>query len=411
MNAIDVMKEASRCINCKHKPCQVACPAHNDIPAMLKAVSMNQFVEARMIWHQTSVLPELCGNLCQNDHLCVGHCTLNKLHKPIQIGFVEAFLGLENPVFVPDKKPFNGKKHLVIGLGPSGLANALKMAELGYQVTAIDKQDHLGGTVYNLIPEFRFDKSILANIEKRLHLLGVEIKLCFDVPNTEDLLSLEKKYDSIYIAHGLDSPQFVGVQVEGVLPYYAIDLLDKHKYSHQDLKTMLGKHCVIVGLGNVAIDMARTLLRLGKQVTILYRRTIDEAPAGHHEIMDAVEEGLVIQELLGPVKFYQDQQARFLDCEQHCLIKHPDGGRSEIEVIENSLVRFELDELIFATGQASSDQLFRNTGIQLDPTISPYHTNHPKIFVGGDRINRHKRIVDAMVCGLDVISWIEGLTT
>ncbi len=408
MNKADVMKEAARCINCKHKPCMVACPAHNDIPLMLKYASMGEFDEARRVWHQASNLPELCGNLCQNDHLCVGHCTLQKLNKPIQIGFVEAYLGADQPHYVGEIQPSNGKRHLVIGLGPSGLANAIAMAERGYQVVAMDRQNEIGGTVYNLIPDFRFDKDILTSIKTRLERLHVDIQLHTEVGVSCNLTDLAKQYDSIYIAHGLDSPQIVPVETENVHPYYAIDLLDRHKYQAEDLDALLGHHCVIIGLGNVAIDMARTLLRLNKQVTILYRRTIQEAPAGYHEIMDAIEEGLVIQELLGPVKFYRQGEEKYLDCEQNCLIKDPHSARSMIEKVPDSSVRFQLDELIFATGQASSDVLFRDTDIRLLPEISPYHTNHPNIFVGGDRVNKQKRIVDAMVSELEVAKWIHG---
>ncbi|MDP2426175.1 MAG: FAD-dependent oxidoreductase [bacterium] len=407
MNLDDIVKEAARCIDCKTKPCMVACPAHNNIPDFMKAVKNRQFEEARAIWHMTSNMPELCGNLCQNDTLCVGHCTLMKIKKPIQIGFVEAGIAqyFKDVVDYPTTK--KNKTHLVIGLGPSGMANALKMKELGYDVTCMDKQDHIGGTVYNMVPDFRFDKVVLSDLTKKFQALEIPIQYHIEVGRDVFLNDLTKEYDSIYIAHGLDSPQVVEVETSGVMPYYAVDLLDKHKYTHEQLSSMLGHECAIVGLGNVAIDMARTLVRLGKSVTILYRRTIQEAPAGHHEIMDAVEEGVVIKELLGPIKFYKMGEAKFLDCEQNCLIRDPQSTRSIIEKVKDSKISFELDELIFATGQASTDSLFRNTGIKLLPEISPYHTTLPHVFVGGDRVNRHKRIVDAMVSGLEVAAWIE----
>ncbi|MCK7488469.1 MAG: FAD-dependent oxidoreductase [Bacillus subtilis] len=299
------------------------------------------------------------------------------------------------------------KTHLVIGLGPSGIANALKMAELGYQVTCFDKQPSLGGSVFNLVPDFRFDKSILDDLTQKLLALNVTIRTGIEVGRDVHLQELMKQYDSIYIGHGLDSPQIVPVETEGVTPYYAVDLLDVHKYTPEQLAKMLGQECAIVGLGNVAVDMARTLVRLGKTVTILYRRTIDEAPAGKHEIMEAVNEGVVIKELLGPVRFYKSGQANYLDCEQNCLIRDAQTARSIISAIPDSQVRFEIDDLIFATGQASSDLLFRGTDVVIDASKSIYHTNHPHVFVGGDRANRHKRIVDAMVSGLEVANWID----
>lgn len=403
---VELIAEASRCIDCKTKPCMLACPAKNDIPGALKLIKQQHLDEARALWSQTSVLPEICGALCQNETLCVGHCTLNKLKKPIRIGEIEE--ALAHHVVLPFQTPKApcGKTHAVVGLGPSGIANAIRMAEAGYRVVAMDRQPMIGGSVNNLVPDFRYDKTILNDLYKRLVALGVDVRLGVDVGETVKLKDLIKDYDSVFIGHGLDSPQIVPVETDGVEPFYAVDLLDKHRYTPEQLSVMLGKDVAIVGLGNVAVDMARTLIRLGKQVTILYRRTIDEAPAGKKDIMEAVEEGAIIKELLGPIRFYQSGAAKVLDCEVNCLIREPGSERSKIEVVPDSLVRFEIDDLIFATGQASTDHLFRGTDLVMDTALSPYHTNHPRVFVGGDRVNRHKRIVDAMVSGLEVAKWI-----
>ena len=398
----ELIAEASRCIDCKTKPCMVACPAHNDIPGALKLLKQHKLDEARVLWAKTSVLPEICGALCQNETLCVGNCTLNKLKKPIRIGEIEEALAHHRKLaFVPHPEP-NGKTHLVIGLGPSGIANAIRMAEAGYRVVAMDRQKQIGGSVNNLVPDFRYDKAELTRLQERLIDLGVELRQGVDVGESIKLKDLISQYDSVFIGHGLDSPQLVPVATEGVEPYYAVDLLDKHRYTPEQLDAMLGKDVAIVGLGNVAVDMARTLIRQNKNVTILYRRTIDEAPAGKKDIMEAVEEGAIIKELLGPIRFYKSGKAKVLDCEVNCLIREEGTSRSRIEVVPDSLVKFEIDDLIFATGQASSDHLFRGTDLQMDPVLSPYHTNHPRVFVGGDRVNRHKRIVDAMVSGLEV---------
>lgn len=398
----ELIAEASRCIDCKSKPCMVACPAHNDIPGALKLLKQQRLDDARTLWAQTSVLPEICGALCQNETLCVGHCTLNKLKKPIRIGEIEEALAHHKPLSFEIHPNPNGKTHLVVGLGPSGIANAIRMAEAGYQVTAIDRQNAIGGSVNNLVPDFRYDKTILSQLHERMHQLGVDIRLGVDVGECIKLNDLIPTYGSVFIGHGLDSPQIVPVATDGVEPFYAVDLLDKHRYSHEQLKDMLGVDVAIVGLGNVAVDMARTLLRLGKRVTILYRRTIDEAPAGKKDIMEAVEEGAIIKELMGPIRFYKSGKAKVLDCEVNCLIREEGAGRSRIEVVPDSFVKFEIDDLIFATGQASSDHLFRGTDLVMNPVLSPYHTNHPRVFVGGDRVNRHKRIVDAMVSGIEV---------
>ena len=402
-----LIAEAKRCLNCKHQPCVLACPARNDIPKFMMMVKNGAFEEARRIWHLTSNLPELCGALCQNENLCEGACTLNKIHKPVKIGFVESSVAtlFKNIVDHPNK--LNGKRHLVIGLGPAGLANALKMAEHGYTVEAIDANAKLGGTIYNLVPDFRFEKAVLDDIQHKFDKLGIKVRYNTYVGKDVLLNDLILQYDSVFIADGMGLPAAVDIQVEGLKVYYAQDLLNSNIYSKSDLKDLLGHQVYIVGLGNVAVDMARTLIRLGKEVHIIYRRTIDDAPAGKHEIETAVEEGLVIHELMGPVSFYLKENTKFLDCEGTCLIKSPDGGRNLVQPLPNSETSFHIDDLIFATGQKTNELLFHESGVTLKPEISPYATNYHHVFVGGDRINKNKRIVDAMVTGLAVAQYIE----
>lgn len=196
------------------------------------------------------------------------------------------------------------------------------------------------------------------------------------------------------------------IQIEHLKVYYAQDLLNKNIYSKEDLSSMLGEKIYIVGLGNVAIDMARTLRRLNKEVHIIYRRTIEDAPAGKSEIEAAVTEGVVIHELFGPISFKIKDNVKLLDCEKTCLIKSTTGGRDIVERVPNSETTFQVDDLIFATGQKTSEVLFHDSGVIQTPEISSFATNYPHIFVGGDRINKNKRIVDAMVTGLTVANHI-----
>ncbi|MCK7489791.1 MAG: hypothetical protein MZU79_05860 [Anaerotruncus sp.] len=228
-------------MDCKTKPCMVACPAHNDIPGALKLIKQQNLDEARALWAKTSVLPEMCGALCQNETLCVGSCTLNKLKKPIKIGEIEEALAHYRPLSFTPHPQWNGKTHLVIGLGPSGIANAIRMAEAEYRVVAMDRQKQIGGSVNNLVPDFRYDKHELARLQERLIDLGVDLRQGVDVGESVKLKDLFKQYDSVFIGHGLDSPQIVPVATDGVEPYYAVDLLDKHNYTPDQLDVMLGK--------------------------------------------------------------------------------------------------------------------------------------------------------------------------
>jgi len=400
--------EAKRCLDCKNKPCVTACPAHNDIPNFMKMVKNGAFEAARALWHKTSNLPELCGGLCQNETMCEGACTLNKIHMPVKIGFVEAGIAdlYKSIVDYPSKQ--TSLRHLVIGLGPAGISNALKMAEYGHSVDCIDANQSLGGTVYNFVPEFRFDKKALMDIQNKFDKLKINIRYNTYVGKDVMLKDLIHQYDSIFIADGLGLPASVDIQVDGLKVYYAQDLLNTNIYSRKDLDEILGESVYIVGLGNVAIDMARTLRRVGKSVHIVYRRTIDDAPAGKSEIMAAVEEGVIIHELMGPVSFYLKNGLKHLDCEGTCLVRSPDGGRAQVEHLPNSETTFHIDDLIFATGQKTSEVLFHDSDVIIRPDLSPYATNYNHVFVGGDRINKNKRIVDAMVTGLAVADLIEA---
>jgi glutamate synthase (NADPH/NADH) small chain len=406
MDKFIIQTEAKRCLECKHKPCVYACPAHNNIPEYMSKIKQGLWEEARTIWHSTSNLPELCGSLCQNENMCEGACTLNKIHKPVKIGFIEKGVSELFKEIVDYPKDKINHRHLVIGLGPAGIANALKMAEYGYIVEAIDSNALLGGTVYNLVPDFRFDKSILNDIQHKFDRLGIKIRYNTYVGKDVLLIDLIHQYDTIFIADGLGLPSSVDIQVEHLKVYYAQDLLNKNIYSKKDLSAMLGDKIYIVGLGNVAIDMARTLRRLHKEVHIIYRRTIEDAPAGKSEIEAAINEGVTIHELIGPVSYKMKNKIKLLNCEKTCLVQSTTGGRGLVQRVPNSETYFQIDDLIFATGQKTSEVLFHDSGVVQTPEISPFATNYPHIFVGGDRINKNKRIVDAMVTGLTVANQI-----
>ncbi len=403
----DLMQEAARCINCRHQPCVTACPAHNHIPEILSMVKIGALKEARALWHQTSTLGELCGVLCPHEALCEGHCTLDKIHKPIKIGWIEEQLAMlfKEDVYYPTTK--TNHRHLVIGLGPAGIANAIKMAEYGHHVDAIEKESSLGGAINTHVPAFRYEHERLQNYESRFEKLGIHVTYNMRVGVDLFLDDIINQYDSIFIASGLDLPTEIDITYDADLQvYYAIDLLNRTKYNLDDLKNLLGKKVGIVGLGNVSVDIARTLIRADKEVHIIYRRTLAESPATRKEIMEAVNDGAIIHELFGPVSFSRNHETKVLDCEKTCLIKEPDSNRSRVGIVQGENVQFELDDLVFATGQKSSYQVFRNSKVKLIKGEKDYLTNFDHIYVGGDLVNKEKRIVDAMVSGQTVASLI-----
>ncbi|MBN2504137.1 MAG: FAD-dependent oxidoreductase [Bacilli bacterium] len=410
INLDQLVAEASRCLDCKDAPCIVNCPAHNNIPEFMKLIRTQEFRGARDLWHETSNIPELCGLLCPQELLCEGHCTLNKIKKPLRIGFLEAEIASLFKDVTDYPTASNGKRHLVIGLGPAGIANALRMAELGYVVEAIDGDDRLGGAIYHFVPDFRFDKETLKVYEKRFADLKIKVRYNTIVGKDVFLDDLIDDYDSVFIAMGLDLPIEVDIEHEDVRVHYAIDLLNHHWYSDKDLSDLLGSKVGIVGLGNVAIDISRVLAHLGKEVHIIYRRTMDVAPASHKEISEAIADGVLVHELLGPVAFRRTRDKKILDCEKNCIIKDPAAPRGRIEALPGETVAFELDDLVFATGQKSSDLVLKGSNVRLTPENGCCTTSNPKVFVGGDRVNKDKRIVDAMVSGIEVANKIAKIS-
>jgi NADPH-dependent glutamate synthase beta subunit-like oxidoreductase len=296
---------------------------------------------------------------------------------------------------------------LVIGLGPAGIANALEMAKDGYAVDAIDANSDLGGALENLIPEFRFDKTLLQGIKQKFAKL--EIRPLYNKRVGVDLFltDLLPLYDSIFVACGSDLPQFSDLEGENLPVYYAHDLLNRSRYSPAQIAEKIGKNVVIIGLGNVAIDMARVLIRLHKTVTIVYRRTQAEAPAGKKEVAEALKEGIRILDLSLPTRWISENGTRRLLCVKTKVITN-ELNQACVVNCEGEEFSLDTDDLIFATGQKSSDDVFNGTDIRLKSGSSPYATSNPKVFVGGDRINHHKRIVDAMVSGIEVASLIKG---
>jgi len=391
----ELVAEAARCLDCRHKPCQAACPAQNDIPRFMASVRKGDFGAAKAIWDRTSNLPELCGALCQQEVLCEGACTLNKVHKPVRIGAVERGVALlfwgetEQPATTVDHQ------HLVIGMGPAGLANAIAMAEAGYQVDAVDANPRIGGAIWNLVPPFRFDANDLSSIEVKLAKLGVRVRYNFAVGRDATLADLVDRYDSVFVAPGLDIPQLVP-GFPGPHVFYAIDLLNRVRHSPVELDRLLGRRVAVVGLGSVACDMARTIARLGRMVTILYRRTLADAPASPKEIAETLAEGIPIEVLVNPTAFADG----VVTCEKTALVRDDEHPRGRI-VATGESVSVAADAIVFAVGQVSSDALFAGSGITLRPAVSPYATSDPKVFVGGDRVIREKRIVDAMTSGIE----------
>jgi len=398
-----LMAEASRCIQCKTQPCVAACPAHNPIPQALAKLKIGDFEGAYMLWEESTTMPEICGILCPHEMLCEGHCTLDKLHKPIRIGHVEEQLAMlfSGEVRLPSSK--RNHRHLVIGLGPAGISNAIRMAEYGFQVDTIEKEPSLGGAILTHVPNFRFDEARLENFKSRFQTLKINTTFSCEVGKDLLLDDLIEEYDTVYIATGLDLPSEISLTKDSSLPvYHAIELLKKRDNHAKEQIALLGKTVGIIGLGNVALDIARTLIREGKEVHVLYRRTIPESPASIKEINMAISEGVHVHELLTPKEFRIVDGTRFLYLEKTQLIHDLSQNKTKVEIIPGSSVAFPLDDVILATGQRSSYEVFNSSRVVISKGKEDFLTNVTNVFVGGDLVNSEKRIVDAVVSGQTV---------
>jgi len=284
------------------------------------------------------------------------------------------------------------------------------MAEFGFAVTAIEKEKSLGGAILSHVPSFRYDKERLLRLEETMHKLKINIIYNHTVGKDSLLEQLKTQYDSIFVATGLDLPSKVRMDVsEEINVYYAIDLLNQNHYSFEKLNQLLGHTVGIIGLGNVSVDMARTLIRLGKEVHIIYRRTLLEAPASQKEIMEAVHEGVIIHELFGPVSFKKGDKQKILTCDKTCVITDPITNKKKVTSLSTQST-FLIDDLIFATGQQSSHLAFEHTDIDSSILTNSFMTNDPQVFVGGDLITGENRIVDAMVTGHKVAEYLRDLS-
>ncbi|MCK7486100.1 MAG: FAD-dependent oxidoreductase [Bacillus subtilis] len=351
----------------------------------MKAVKNGDFNAAKALWDKTSNLPELCGALCQQEVMCEGACTLNKIKKPVKIGEVERGLALLFWGETDLPETTTDHTHLVVGMGPAGLANAIAMARMGYQVDAVDANPRIGGATWNLVPPFRFDATDLSSIEVKLAKLGVRVTN-FLVGRDAALADLIDQYDSVFIAHGLDVPQAVPGFLGPDVFYEGIDPLNRVRHSPVALDRLVGKRVVVVGLGSVACDTARTFARLGRDVQTVYRRTLAEAPPAPRRSPRRSPKA-------SGSTWAPKSQIVFrgiLRCERTELVRD-DACRADVIVaVPGADVDIACDTVVFAVGQVFSDAVFAGTGSSRGRDLSPYATSDPKVFVGGDRIIKEK---------------------
>ncbi len=402
--------EASRCLSCKKPMCQTGCPTGMRIRDFILEIKNDNLEEAAKIIDSCSSLSNICSVVCPHENQCMGHCILGKKGKPINCGKLEKYV--QNKVhYVREKSEANNIKVAVIGGGPAGLACSKELLLNGFDVTIYEAQNFLGGVMTYGIPSYRLDYSDVLRISDEITSLGAKV-----IYNTKlmesDILKLKETYKYIFIATGLTKVRKLGIpndNIEGV--YDALDFLMK---SNMAIKLNLGEApklsgtVVVVGAGNVAMDAARTAVRLGASKTIIaYRRSIEEAPATKHEINDAINEGVEFKFLTNPVEVLGSDKVTGVKCEVMKLTEPDESGRRR-PVGTNEFINIDCDYIISAIGQIPDD-IYDSKIIETDHNYikaTNLKTNVDNIFVGGDIYLGAKTVVQAMRCGREVASYI-----
>ena len=309
------MEEATRCINCKNKPCMSGCPVCVRIPEFIAKVAAGEFEEAYKIITSTNGLPAVCGRVCPQENQCEGKCIRGIKGEPVSIGRLERFVADYHMAHSNDdavKPESNGIKVAVVGAGPAGLTCAGDLAKLGYEVTIFEAFHKAGGVLVYGIPEFRLPKDIVQKEISNLKEMGVDIETNVVIGKTltVDELFDEMNFDAVYIGSGAGLPHFMGIEGESLNGVYSanefltrINLMKGYKFPEYDTPVYVGKNVAVLGGGNVAMDAARSAKRLGAEnVYIVYRRGKEELPARVEEVFHAEEEGIEFKLLQNPTK-------------------------------------------------------------------------------------------------------------
>jgi len=414
----EAMAEAKRCLNCKHHPCVGNCPVNIHIPRFIKHIAEGEFEEAAHVLAEYSALPAVCGRVCPQEEQCEKVCVLGKKGDPVSIGKLERFAAdwaREHGVEVGKTKEKNGYKVAVIGSGPAGITCAGDLAKEGYDVTIFEALHEPGGVLVYGIPEFRLPKDIVRHEIENLKKLGVKIETNVIIGRTvtiDDLMDKEG-FHAVFIGSGAGLPKFMGIPGENLNGVYsANEFLTRNnlmKAYREDYDTPIkvGEKVAVVGGGNVAMDAARTALRLGAEVWVVYRRTEEELPARVEEVHHAKEEGIKFEFLTSPVEILgnEDGWVKGIRCQRMKLGEPDSSGRRRPIPIEGSEFEFDVDTVIMALGTSPNPLIPSTTyGLEINDrgciiTDENGQTSREGVFAGGDAVTGAATVILAMGAG------------
>lgn len=413
------MEEASRCLNCKNKPCVSGCPVNVRIPEFVAKVAEGKFEEAYEIITSTNSLPAISGRVCPQENQCEGKCVRGIKGESVSIGRLERFCAdyhMKHSDAKAVKPQSNGKKVAVVGAGPSGLTCAGDLAKKGYEVTVFEAFHTAGGVLVYGIPEFRLPKAIVKKEVENLQDLGVEVKTNMVIGRVLSVDELfEMGYKAIFIGSGAGLPSFMGIEGEDLIGVYSANEyltrtnLMKAYLEDYDTPIIKSKSVAIVGGGNVAMDAARCAKRLGAEnVYIVYRRGMEEIPARKEEVHHAMEEGIIFKTLNNPVKILGDENGRVraMECIEMELGEPDASGRRRPIAKEGSNFELPVDTVIMSIG-TTPNPLIRSTTPGLDTNKrgclvvneDTMQTTREGVYAGGDAVTGAATVILAMGAG------------
>lgn len=403
----------SYCLNCKNSQCKIkGCPLGNCIPKFIHEVDSKKAYE---ILCNTTILPAICGRICPHEKQCEGSCIRGIKGEPVSIGAMEAYIGdlsIENnyELSIEVDERAKDKRVAVIGSGPAGLTCAAFLARRGVKVTIYEKHDKLGGLLTHGIPDFRLPREVVEKTIEKILDLGVETKLNQELGRDFEIEDLAKKYDAVFVAIGANIPAKMNVEGEGLEGVYGGNyLLEYNKHPNYT-----GKKVAIIGGGNVAMDSARTIKKLGaSEVYVIYRRAEEQMPAEKKEIADAKKEGIEFLFQTNIVKILGKEKVEKLECIKTELVKKEGENRLSPVNIEGSNFILDMDYVVMATGSKPENNIIekfeRNEYgyIKIDENMQ---TSINKVFAGGDIVGQKATVAWAARSGRDAAEKILKIT-
>ena len=412
--------EASRCLQCKKPKCIEGCPVEVEIPAFVKLIKEGDFAGAARKLKERNSLPAVCGRVCPQEDQCEKVCIVGKKDQPVAVGRLERFAAdwerTKGEVAIPEKAPATWKKVAVVGAGPAGLTLAGDLILKGHAVTIFEALHKPGGVLIYGIPEFRLPKDIVQSEVNYLERLGVKVECNCVIGRIETVDELLQEYDAAFLGLGAGLPQFLNVPGENYCGIYSANeyltrsnLMKAYLFPKYDTPIARGKNVAVFGAGNVAMDSARTALRLGADtVRIIYRRSRDEMPARIEEVHHAEEEGVQFYLLTAPTKFLGDDNGWVtgVECLRMELGEPDESGRRRPVPIKGSEFQLECDMAVVAIGAGANPLLPTQTpGLDLNKrgyivaNLETGKTTKPRVWAGGDIVTGSATVILAMGAG------------